>query len=144
MNRRDHSAAIGLCASLLVHGGVTAALISIYAHDLDSQLGRPEVAGRAEAQPIPPQQHSPIWSDSEFGERTGQGEALNSLAGLEPFVGRKGPQDQAPLSRDPIGNGQLNEVPEKATALREGVAAPTPASIAGVGGAVAPFGVENP
>jgi TonB family protein len=85
-----------------------------------------------------------IWRDSEFGEHSGRGEAINSLSGLEPYQGRKGPQDQAPLSRDPIGNGKLNDEPEKATALREGVDAPMPASIAGGGGAAAPFGVADP
>jgi TonB family protein len=48
------------------------------------------------------------------------------------------------LSRDPIGNGKLADEPQKATALREGVDAPLPASIAGGGGAPAPFGVADP
>jgi TonB family protein len=141
MKRRDHSAAIGLCASLLVHGGVAAALIAIYAHDIESEQWWPALMRRAEAQA--PRPEVDVYRDGEFGERTGHGEALNSLAGLEPFVGRLGPQDQAPLSRDPIGNGRLADEPQKATALREGIDAPIPQSIAGDGGASAPFGAGN-
>src|SRR4051812_17718906 len=143
MKRRDHSAAIGLCASLLMHGGVATALIAVYAHDLDRQRSWPAMVQRAQAREERPDAQQ-IWRDSEFGEHSGQGEALNSLAGLEPFVGRRGPQDQAPLSRDPIGNGKLNDEPQKATALKEGVDAPMPASIAGDGSPPAPFGVADP
>jgi TonB family protein len=125
-----------------VHGGLAAALIAVYVHDFDTQRRPPARVGRAQAQPAPLIQPD-AWRDSEFGERTGQGEALNSLAGLEPYLGRKGPQDQAPLSRDPIGNGQLADDPQKATALKEGVDAPMPASIAGDSGSPAPFGVAD-
>jgi TonB family protein len=83
-----------------------------------------------------------VYRDGEFGETKGKGEAMNSLEGDEAYMGRLGPQDQAPLSRDPVGNGKLAEEPVM-TALKEQAVAPMPASIAGSQGASAPFGVES-
>jgi len=137
MKRRDHSAVIGLCASLVVHAGFVGALVGVYVHDIDGQRWWPALVARAQADGL-------VWRDGEFGESNGVGEALNSLGGQEPFVGRQGPQDQAPLSRDPIGNGKLADDPELATALHEGANAPMPASIAQPQGASAPFGTGNP
>ncbi len=147
MKSRDHSAVIGLCVSLAMHAGVVAALLVFYVKDMDarrwweagadSQRGRAEAVARPEADRM-------VWRDGEFGESKGAGEALNSLEGDEPFLGRLGPQDQAPLSRDPVGNGKLADDPALATALNEGAQAPPmPASIAGGEGASAPFGVGS-
>src|SRR5438445_11994010 len=136
MKRRDHSAAIGLCAALVVHAGFAGALLGVYVKDMDGRLWWPALAGHAQAD-------GTFWRDGEFGENQGVGEALNSLTGDEPFLGRLGPQDQAPLSRDPVGDGKLADDPQMATAVHEGVQAPVPSSIAGGEGASAPFGVGN-
>jgi TonB family protein len=135
MKRRDHSAVIGLCASLVVHAGFVGALVGAYVHQLDRQTWWPALIERGHADGM-------IWRDGEFGATQGKGEALNSLEGLEPFVGRLGPQDQAPLSRDPVGNGKLADDPEM-TALHEGADMPVPPSIAGSAAASAPFGAGN-
>src|SRR5688572_8995689 len=127
MKRRDHSAVIGLCASLVVHAGIVAALVGVYVRDMDGERWWPSLVGRVQADEL-------IWRDGDFGQKTGGGEAINALEGLEPFVGRFGPQDQAPLSRDPVGNGKLADDPELATALKEGKDNPVPASIAGNAG----------
>src|SRR5258706_3335822 len=86
MKRRDHSAAVGLCASLVMHAGIVAALLVFYVKDMDarrwweeadSQRGRAEAVARPEADRM-------IWRDGEFGETKGAGEAMNSLEGDEP------------------------------------------------------------
>jgi TonB family protein len=147
MKRSDHSAAIGLCASLVVHAGVLAALLVFYVKDMDARQWWMSAAeadarrGRAEA--IAPREADRlVYRDGEFGETKGKGEAMNSLEGDEAYMGRLGPQDQAPLSRDPVGNGKLAEEPV-VTALKEQAVARVPASIAGSEGASAPFGVES-
>ncbi len=146
MKSRDHSAAVGLCASLVMHAGVVAALLVFYVKDMDARRWWEEGAdaqrGRAEAV-VRPEADRMVWRDGEFGETKGAGEALNSLEGVEKYLGRLGPQDQAPLSRDPVGNGKLADEPQNVTALKEQAAATLPPSIAARDGASAPFGVGN-
>jgi TonB family protein len=136
MNRRDHSAVIGFCASLVVHVGIAASMLHVYVRDMDKQRWWPRISERAHADGM-------VFRDGEFGESKGRGEALNSLAGLEPFVGRLGPQDQAPLSRDPVGNGELADDPKMKSALKEGADAPLPESVVADQGDSAPFGVGD-
>src|SRR5215210_964208 len=101
MARRDFSATIGLCASLVVHGGIAVAMLMTWVRQMDGGRWWPAL-GRAEVV------ETTIYQDGEFGEAKGLGESANSLEGLRPFEGRHGPQNQAPLSRDPIGNGLLS------------------------------------
>jgi TonB family protein len=136
MKRRDHSAVIGLCASLVMHGGIVGAFLGIYVKDMDRERWWPALVQRADADGM-------VWRDGEFGESAGKGEALNSLQGEKLFEGRLAPQEQAPLSRDPVGSGKLADDPEHITALREGVDAPMPALMAGAVGVSAPFGVGD-
>src|SRR2546421_8701976 len=145
MKSRDHSAAVGLCVSLVMHAGVVAALLVFYVKDMEAggwwEEGGDGRGGGAEAV-VRPEADRMVWRDGEFGETKGAGEALNSLEGVEKYLGRLGPQDQAPLSRDPVGNGKLADEPQ-VTALKEQALAQVPASIAGAEGASAPFGVES-
>jgi TonB family protein len=68
-------------------------------------------------------QTGPIMSDeadprtSRFGEPEGSGYAMNSLVGEGILHAREGPQDQAWLSRDPVGPGRMLEEPSFSTAL---------------------------
>src|SRR3954464_15029899 len=102
MRRRDFSLTLGFCASLVVHFAIVIGLVGAYIRDVDGHR-RWEAMGRfARADEL-------IWRDAEFGEKKGAGEALNSLSGPQPFAARQAPQDQAPLSRDPVGNGDLVE-----------------------------------
>src|SRR5258706_7077537 len=81
MKRRDHSAAVGLCASLVVHAGIVAALLVFYVKDMDarrwweeadSQRGRAEAVARPEADPV-------NLSDWEAWGSEGAGEGLDLL-----------------------------------------------------------------
>jgi TonB family protein len=126
-----------------MHAGVAGALLGIYFNDMESQRWWPSLAGRTQTQvEVIPTRPEAIHQDSDFGESKGLGESINSLIGDQPYVGRLGPQDQAPLSRDPIGNGRLADDPALATAFKQGTEGlpAMPASIAGEGGASAPFG----
>ncbi len=51
--------------------------------------------------------------DSEFGSHDGKGTAMHSSAGDQPMAARKGPQDQAWISRDEIGAGDRNNLPSQ-------------------------------
>jgi TonB family protein len=112
------------------------AFLGIYVRDMDRERWWPALVQRAEDDGM-------VWRDGEFGESGGKGEALNSLKGEELFAGRLAPQEQAPLSRDPVGSGKLADDPEHITALHEGVDAPMPALMAGAEGVSAPFGVGD-
>ena len=67
MIRRDHSAVVGLCASLMVHGLFAAALVGVYVHEMDGQRWWPAITEHAQADGM-------IWRDGEFGESNGRGE----------------------------------------------------------------------
>jgi len=136
MKRKDISATIGFCASLMVHGGIAAALLVAYVRDVDRNLGWPAMRRAGVAEEI-------IRRDAEFGESKGVGEALNALSGLEPYAGRFGPQDQAPLSRDPVGNGEMVEEAKLMTALKEQVSQAVPESLSAPQAEEAPFGVGS-
>ena len=49
--------------------------------------------------------------ESEFGQHDGKGTAMHASAGDEPMQARKGPQDQAWISRDEVGAGDRNTLP---------------------------------
>ena len=51
--------------------------------------------------------------NSEFGEHDGKGTAMHSSAGDQPMQARKGPQDQAWISRDEVGAGDRNNLPSQ-------------------------------
>jgi TonB family protein len=134
MKKRDISATIGFCASLVVHGGIVLSMLVVYVRDVDRH-GRWEALGRVwHGEEI-------ISREGEFGESKGVGEAANSLSGEEIYQGRLGPQDQAPLSRDPVGNGEIVEEAKSFSALREEVAVAMPESLSVAAREIAPFGV---
>jgi TonB family protein len=135
MARRDRSATVALCASLMMHGVLAAALIWVWVSQMDEVKWWPALGGRlADEDPI-------VMPDRKFGESGGKGEAANALVmESELFAGRLGTQDQAPLSRDPIGNGEVPDAPGSMLAERVKVVE-VPQSIQTPASADAPFGV---
>jgi hypothetical protein len=57
----------------------------------------------------------PRWN--RFGEPEGKGYAINSSPGEDLLYGREGEQDQAWLSRDPVGPGPMPAEPSPSTML---------------------------
>ncbi|MGE5610046.1 MAG: hypothetical protein ACM359_12395, partial [Bacillota bacterium] len=57
----------------------------------------------------------PRWN--RFGEPDGKGYAINTSPGEDLLYGREGEQDQAWLSRDPVGPGPMPEEPSPSTVL---------------------------
>ncbi len=51
--------------------------------------------------------------NSEFGQHEGKGASMHASAGNTPMLARKGPQDQAWISRDDAGTGDPNNLPSK-------------------------------
>lgn len=49
----------------------------------------------------------------EFGESDGKGAAMHSVAGEQPMLAHKGPQDQPSISRDDPGQGDRNNKPSE-------------------------------
>jgi TonB family protein len=137
MRRIDVSGTAAFCASLVVHALVIVSMSWAYAREMERQgrsTGRADVMQRAQAQ------ERIAVRDGGFGEAAGKGEAINSLDFTELFKGRPGPQDQAPLSLDPVGAGALDDgsVP---SALTEVVVVEIPESIDTSKQEAAPFGV---
>jgi TonB family protein len=133
---------LGFIASLVVHALVGVGISIAYMREMDRRVegrGAGAVArGRVEAERIVERGD---LRDSQFGEAVGEGESINSLNLMEVFKGRIGPQDQAPLSRDPVGNGMMEES-VMATALpKQAVVMAIPESIDPSRDESAPFGV---
>jgi TonB family protein len=118
MNRRDHTFAIALIVSLVLH----AAIVFVVADDAlrggggsggVTPLGAVSVAREAGEdvsyviRPPPP----PRKVEDLFGDAKGVGDALNSRRGDEPLLGRDAGQTQAFLSRDPVGPGKIEKEP---------------------------------
>jgi TonB family protein len=129
------SGTLGFCASLVVHALVVLGMLVAYMREMDRRgqsTRRGTVAQRVERGDL---------RDSQFGEAVGEGEAINSLNLAEMFKGRAGPQDQAPLSRDPVGNGMMEDLAMSSALPREAVAVAIPESVDLSRDEVAPFGV---
>src|SRR5688572_24792986 len=99
MNRRDHTFAVALIVSLLLH----AAIVFVIADDAVIGRGVAPLSVTSVARaavdevsyvirpPIPP----PQKLENLFGDAKGTGDALNTRRGDEPLVGRDAGQTQA-------------------------------------------------
>lgn len=67
-------------------------------------------------EPKPTIELEPELEKLEFGEANGKGAAAKSSPGDTPGQGRRGPQEQPYLSRDPVGRGMLADDPWRAQA----------------------------
>jgi TonB family protein len=128
---------IAFCASLAVHAFVAVTAIDQY---VDAKIYLPgfDRSRLAEStsdriliplnEPAPAQAPQP---DEELGRSDGTGTAIDDSPGELPLIARKGPQDQAFLSRDPAGPGRMHSELSDST-LPPGAAAmpapPTPVS----------------
>jgi len=113
MNRRDHTFALALIASLILHAAIVFVVADNAMRGLrDSGASKtlaatsPEIPYLIPTPPTPPQQ-----LDKLFGDARGTGDASNSRRGEEPLVGRDGGQVQGFLSRDPVGVGAVDKEP---------------------------------
>lgn len=103
---------IAFCASLTLHAFVALSAIDRYAGERIYLPGfdRTRVAAKSTSEriliPLPIPQPDPR-PDEQLGRRDGSGTAVDDSPGELPLVARKGPQNQAFLSRDPPGPGLL-------------------------------------
>jgi len=111
MNRRDHTFALALIASLLLH----AAIVFVVADSAVQYVGGDGVNTRVvAAQDVPyliPTPPPPVQMDKLFGDARGTGDASNTRLGDEPLVSRDAGQVQGFLSRDPVSNGKVDKEP---------------------------------
>jgi TonB family protein len=150
MPHRDIAASIGVCASVAVHVGIALLVIMIFVRDFDAAgIHLPPLPGNHAARG-----ENPLLvreDDDEFGAAKGRGYAINASPGDEILHARQGHQDQAWLSRDPVGPGKkMPEEPSMSTALpgmngdgrqKGGSGAEAPSSLAPTPTqAAAPFG----
>lgn len=128
MRHRDVSGVIGLGLSLVAHALLCAWVLEA---DLDTRIYLPPLvdsnAGSRELvllpasssilpiPPLPPPQLPPM--PDALGDPRGAGQALNSSPGELPMQAREGTQDQAWLSRDPVGPGLMTIAPSPSTLI---------------------------
>jgi TonB family protein len=112
MNRRDHTFAVALIASLLLH----AAIVFVIADEAVRGRGVTTLSAAPAARSsddvsyfirLPPPQRL----DNLFGDARGAGDAINARRGSEPLLSRDAGQTQAFLSRDPVGLGRIDKEP---------------------------------
>ncbi|MEA2709050.1 MAG: hypothetical protein QOF78_1651 [Phycisphaerales bacterium] len=126
MNHRDHTFAVALIASLLLH----VAIVFVVA---DEAVRRRDASTRVVATAARPPEEVPYLVRTPprrmekllFGDANGVGEAANARRGEEPMVGRDAEQTQAFLSRDPVGPGDIFKEPSMSV-LPTGSAAMSP------------------
>jgi TonB family protein len=103
VRRNDVTLTIALCASLIVHGAVTAALALQYAHHL-AQIYAPGSQQRSLAQSAPD-------PEDPFGKNDGAGNAIADFKSDLVLKGHEAPIPQAFLSRDARGFGAIGVDP---------------------------------
>lgn len=135
MAAAEKAGTIACCASLLVHAAIVLWGLRAYVRDADVALrhvapqwrvtsAQEWVAGESaeiarETAPVLPEPPE-IDRYTKFGEAEGKGEALDSAIGERLMQGLLGEQDQAWLSRDPVGGGRLPDEPSPSIAPRGG------------------------
>jgi TonB family protein len=113
MGNRDHTFAIALIASLLLHAAIVFVVADDALRRVDGATGH---AGRTTVQPVeevsyvvrPPPTRS---LDDLFGDARGTGDSINTRRGEQPMQSREGGQTQGFLSRDPVGMGKIDKEP---------------------------------
>src|SRR4051812_41997334 len=108
MTRRDHTFALSLIASLVLHAIVLRAMIQ----RMRATPAPLQALGTTRpAKPAAIFIEEPKDASLEFGAATGHGNAANDRPGDEPMLGRDADQTQAFLSRDPQGTGHVGDDP---------------------------------
>ncbi|HEX2973037.1 MAG TPA: hypothetical protein VHP11_11935, partial [Tepidisphaeraceae bacterium] len=125
MLSREASDRLAFYASVAVHALLLSTLlrqeaaVSVYLPALPMSRAGSERVGLAMQnllrRPVSDREDDPRWS--RFGEPDGKGYAINTSTGEDLLYGREGEQDQAWLSRDPVGPGPMPEEPSPSTAL---------------------------
>lgn len=106
---------IAFCASLTLHAFVVVTAVDLYADDRIYLPGfdrRQIVEANSDRILIPLPPPTPEAPEPEreekLGRADGTGSALDDSPGELPLIARQGPQNQALLSRDPQGPGQMH------------------------------------
>ena len=151
---------IGCCASLVAHAALTWWGLRTYVRETDVGLRYAAPAWQlTKAQewvdiepvadtlkePEPPRAILPeppeIIRYTRFGEAEGKGQAANSAMGEQLLQAMLGQQEQAWLSRDPVGPGRLPDEPSESIARRGDGGAGGRVGSPGEGGRGGMFGV---
>lgn len=106
---RDVSWTLAFCASLMLHAGLVWLMVEGYVRGLPEMIGElahasPAVANRPDAIFIP---HMP----DQMGQSDGRGDAVNFVEGDTPQQAPQTSQEQAFISRDPQGAGNVGVEP---------------------------------
>lgn len=142
MVTRDHTFAIALIASVLLH----AAIVFVVADDavrprgdttMMASTAKPQDVSYVAPPPSPPQR-----LDTLFGDAFGKGDAVNVRHGDEPLLSREGGQNQGFLSRDPVGLGKIDKEPSMSV-LPNGSAALVALPTAPPPAPLIPFGIAD-
>src|SRR5262245_25474703 len=119
MRKRDVSFTIALCASLVVHAGISLTMSESYVREF-GRIWLPGF-GRASLAEVDVPQMAMFRPEDDprfrLGESDATGTAIDSSAGDQPMLAPQGLQDQPFLSRDPIGPGKIGDPPTESTAL---------------------------
>jgi TonB family protein len=112
MNRRDHTFALALIASLLLHAAIVFVVADNAMHGIgDGGAPRTLAATAPEIPYLIPTPPPPQQLDNLFGDARGTGNASNTRLGDEPLLSRDAGTVQPFLSRDPVGVGMVDKEP---------------------------------
>ncbi|HEX8522173.1 MAG TPA: hypothetical protein VF669_07945 [Tepidisphaeraceae bacterium] len=106
MRRDDVTLTLALCASLLVHGAISFALIKQATKITFLTAAHQSSSSRAITLTVAPEE-----PDDAFGRDRGRGRGANEYDSDQVLKGHQAPTPQAFLSRDPISLGQINNDP---------------------------------
>jgi len=109
MSRRDPSLSIALCASLSLHALILCMTAEIYAHRSAAHIRLPGFAQTTALTPTLAEMPDDPWN--RLGDSDGSGRAIDDASGLLPLLAPQGTQEQAFLSRDPQGLGEMGDEP---------------------------------
>jgi TonB family protein len=106
MLRLDRTWTFAFLASLALHALLVASAARVFVGSSTVALPRESQAATKLGREMPI-----ITRFSDFGEHDGIGSAINAADGPVTLAARMAPQDQALLSRDPIGAGKIGDEP---------------------------------
>lgn len=117
MSRRpDRTWSIALCVAVAIHVGAALGTIESHNYSMRSRLADGTLYPRLHITPFDEDAVLSELAELErpwklFGEHDGTGEATHRADGAEPLAGLLGDQYQPLLSRDPIGPGDIGNLP---------------------------------
>lgn len=152
MRSRDLSFTTALCVSLVVHAGLSLAITESYVREFGKHIWLPALSRPSVQETVTPQL-AMLQPDEDprrrLGDSDASGYAIDSSPGDEQLLARQGSQDQAFLSRDPVGPGKVGDPPtESLIPPGEGgapaVELPAASPFAGEPAEAAPVGIPLP